>query len=242
VISFSIALEEQKHFLHHEMLRSRRTIFAQIMAKAKGADIPDGASYEDVERFLDGWIYTGYVDAGKVSSEYPCDCGRPLRQHRVQHKETDQVLHFGIVHLGDHLKLDAKTVTLIKKGLDQELDEILVKVRDRWTLPIPIPEGFPVPNDIQAHLDARLPLLDRQFARPCREIMVYMRRSSFKREAAATRTVLRVQVARETRQESLRMLVRPRRLVLVQDDRHRDVLWRFSFSRNLKLFPGSPKP
>jgi hypothetical protein len=172
-------------------LRSRRTIFAQMMAKAKGADIPDGASYEDVERFLDGWIYAGYTDAGRVSSDYLCDCGRPLRyQHQVQHKVTGQVLHFGIVHLGEHLQLDAKTVTLIKKGfdvLDQELDEILVKVRDHWTMPIPIPVGLPIPNDIQAHLDARLPLLDRQFARLRKKIVDFMERAAFKREAGPAR-------------------------------------------------------
>lgn len=194
-VVFQSLSDNQRHFLNHEMLRSRRTIFAQMMAKAKGADIPEGASYEDVERFLDGWIYTGYRDAGMVSSDYPCDCGRPLRyQHRVQHKVTGKVMHFGIVHLGEHLELDAKTVSLIKKGfdvLDQEMDEILAKVRDKWTmqeaLSLPIPEGFPIPQDIQAHLEARLPLLDRQIVRLRKKLIDFMDQAALKREAVSKR-------------------------------------------------------
>ncbi|MDF2714061.1 MAG: hypothetical protein K0R28_986 [Paenibacillus sp.] len=192
-VVFQSLSDEQRHFLNHEMLRSRRTVFAQMMAKAKGADIPEGASYEDVERFLDGWIYTGYRDAGMVSSDYPCDCGRPLRyQHQVQHKATGNIMHFGIVHLGEHLKLDAKTVSLIKQGfdvLDQEMDEILAKVRDKWTmqaaLSIPIPEGFPIPQDIQAHMEARLPLLDRQIVRLRKKLIDYMDQAMLRREAAS---------------------------------------------------------
>jgi hypothetical protein len=100
-------------------------------------------------------------------------------------------MHFGIVHLGEHLKLDAKTVSLIKKGfdvLDQEMDEILVKVRDRWTmqtaLSIPIPDGFPIPQDIQAHMEARLPLLDRQIVRFRKKIIDFMDQAMLRRETA----------------------------------------------------------
>jgi len=173
---FNTLSAEQKDFLNHEMIRSRRTIFAQMMAKAKGAMIPDDASYEDIEQLLDEWIYTGYIDAGEVSPDYPCDCGRALRyQHEVKHKTTGEILHFGIKHLEEHLKLDARTVSLIMKGfdvLDAEMFEILCKYREGWVLEeyLVIPEGFPFPKDIQSHLELNLPLLDRQIAKLKRKI------------------------------------------------------------------------
>lgn len=183
---------EQRDFLHHDLLRSRRTIFAQNMARAKGASIPEDATYEDVERFLDGWVYTGYVDAGEPSPEYPCECGRPLRyQHEVRHKTTGAVLHFGIVHLGEHLQLDPKTVALIIKGfdvLDVELDEILVKHRSGWELERALagrmPEGFPLPADITAQLELKLPLLDKQVARLRKRIIEYLEELTLQRVLA----------------------------------------------------------
>lgn len=180
--------EEQRQFLHHDMLRSRRTIFAQMMVRAKGASIPEDASYEDVERFLDGWVYTGYRDAGEPSPDYPCECGRPLRyQHEVKHKTTGAIMHFGIVHLGEHLQLDAKTVSLIVKGfdvLDKELDEILVKCRGGWSLEaalsFSIPNDFSFPKDILAHLELQLPLLDKQIARLQKKIIQFIEERSIR--------------------------------------------------------------
>lgn len=184
-VIFSSLTDEQKQFLNHEMVRSRRTIFAQMMARAKGASIPDDATYEDVEHFLDGWIYIGYIDAGTVSANYPCKCGRPLRyQHQVQHKITGEILYFGIDHLKEHLEIDAHTVAQIKKGfdvLDHELNEILIKIRDGWTLqsalPFPVPEGFSYPKDILAHLNMHIPLLDRQVAKLRKKIMDFLNES-----------------------------------------------------------------
>jgi hypothetical protein len=177
---FGTLTEEQRDFLNHEMLRSRRTLFAQKLAEAKGAMIPEDASYEDVERLLDGWVYTGYKDAGEPSPEYPCECGRPLRyQHEVRHKMTGAIMHFGIKHLGDHLELDAKTVALIIKGfdvLDEEMNEILLKHKEGWTLEdyAAVPVGLMLPKDIKAHLELELPLLDRQLLRLRRKIREFM--------------------------------------------------------------------
>lgn len=171
---------EQQDFLTGEMLRSRRTVFARKMAEAKGAMIPEDAEYEDVERLLDGWIYTGYTDAGEPSPDFPCECGRPLRyQHKVRHKGTGAVLHFGIKHLGDHLELDARTVALIIRGfdvLDEEMNEILLKHKEGWRVEdyIAIPPEFTPPKDIAAHLAHRLPLLDRQLVRLRRKIREHM--------------------------------------------------------------------
>ncbi|WP_072331614.1 MULTISPECIES: DUF3895 domain-containing protein [unclassified Paenibacillus] len=181
--------EEQRNFLIHNMTRSRRTIFAQQMAKAKGAVIPEEADPEDIEKYLDGWIYTGYTDAGKVSPDLLCECGHQLRyQHQVQHKETGQIMHFGIKHLGDHLGLDPKIVALIMKGfqtLDYELDEILLKIEDGWRLDEWFfQDGFEIPSDIQAHLELNLPLLDRQVERLRRKLRIYMEQMQTERAAA----------------------------------------------------------
>ncbi|WP_426452784.1 hypothetical protein ACP26L_12190 [Paenibacillus sp. S-38] len=162
---------EQQQFLSEGMLRGRRTAFAMTLARAKGAVIPNEATYEEIEHLLEDWVYTGYTDAGRVSAEHPCLCGRPLRyQHRVQHKATGQVLHFGIEHLKQHLGMDAKTVAAILKGfevLDAERDELLSKVHSGWTLEsqVALPDGFKLPADLQAHLDLGLPLLEKQLAR-----------------------------------------------------------------------------
>ncbi|MGX5183785.1 DUF3895 domain-containing protein [Streptomyces avermitilis] len=176
---FNTLNDRQREFLQHRLLRSRRTIFARQMAMAKGAVIPDGADPEDIEKILDEWIYTGYVDAGKVSPAHLCECGRPLRyQHEVRHKGTGAVLYFGIKHLGDHLGLDAKTVSLIVKGfqsLDEELDDILRKTEEGWSLDDwYFQEGFTMPSDIQEHLDLGLPLLDRQVERLRRKLREYL--------------------------------------------------------------------
>ncbi|AGN70664.1 hypothetical protein ACVNS2_13355 [Paenibacillus caseinilyticus] len=162
---------EQRQFLSEGMLRGRRTAFAMTLARAKGAVIPNEATYEEIEHLLEDWVYTGYTDAGRISAEHSCLCGRPLRyQHRVQHKVTGQVLHFGIEHLKQHLGMDAKTVAAILKGfevLDAERDELLSKVHSGWTLEsqVAVPDGLKLPADIQAHLDLGLPLLDKQLAR-----------------------------------------------------------------------------
>lgn len=162
--------EQQQQYLMEGMNRSRRTIFANELAKQKGSVVADGASYEDVEHLIDSWIYTGYIDAGAVSNDYRCECGRPLRyQHIVEHKQTGEVLKFGINHLQEHLKLDPQTVSAIKKGfdvIDYELDDILTKYAAEWSLDqlSSPPIEFDLPQDMQDHLSLDLPLLDRQIA------------------------------------------------------------------------------
>ncbi len=161
--------EEQRHFLSERMTRSRRTAFANAMAADKGYYVPEHAEPEEIERLLSDWIYAGYTDAGRVSSELRCECGRALRyQHRVEHKTTKETKRFGIDHLKEHLGIDAAIVSAVKKGfdaIDYELDEILLKIRDGWE---PNPDWAKLPNlpdDIAAHLRHGLPLLERQIHR-----------------------------------------------------------------------------
>jgi len=166
---FSMLDQQQQAFLKERMMRSRRTVFANAMAKAKGIHIPPNAEYEDIEHLLDDWIYVGYIDAGHVTPELKCECGRALRyQHHVKHKITGDVMKFGIDHLKEHLNIDASIVSIIRKGLDAvdfELDEVLIKIQDHWT---PEPEILNHPNltnEAKEMISLHLPILDRHIRR-----------------------------------------------------------------------------
>ncbi|MCC3374013.1 hypothetical protein [Cohnella sp. REN36] len=159
----------QRAFLTDTMIRGRRTAFANAMAKQKGFHLPDDASFEEIEALLEDWIYVSTYDAGYVSHDLRCECGRPLRyQHRVEHKTTGEVKKFGIEHLKEHLGIDAAVVAAVKKGfdaIDYELDEILAKAASNWRLDPEFLQVDEIPSDIQTHLDHGLPLLERQIAR-----------------------------------------------------------------------------
>jgi hypothetical protein len=159
----------QQDFLSRQLVRSRRTVFANAMAKQKGFHIPDNAAPEDIEMLLSEWVYTGYIDAGHVSPDLRCECGRPLRyQHHVEHKKTREIMKFGIDHLKEHLGIDASVVAAVKKGfdaIDYELDELLLKFKNNW-LPDPnLLEHPKLPEDVLSHLKYNLPLLERQLKR-----------------------------------------------------------------------------
>lgn len=163
---------QQRQFLNDEMLRGRRTIFANVMSRQKGHFIPEGATFEDIEQLLTSWVYINYIDAGHVSTELKCECGRALRyQHIVQNKEDGTIKKFGIDHLQLHTGIDAKIVTEILKGFDAidfELDEVLSKLEKGWSIEqerLPDLRELELPHDILRHLELELPLLDRQVAR-----------------------------------------------------------------------------
>lgn len=158
--------DTQREFLTHYLVRSRRTAFANAMAKEKGHHVPANAEPEDIEALLDDWIYTGYKDAGTISPELRCECGRSLRyQHEVKNRKTGEIKKFGIEHLKEHLGIDAAIVAAIKKGfdaIDYELDEILVKLASNWQ---PAPDSLihaDLPEHMKQQLSLGLPLLDRQ--------------------------------------------------------------------------------
>ncbi|MGM0884918.1 MAG: DUF3895 domain-containing protein [Bacillota bacterium] len=165
--------EEQRHFIHHVLVRGRRTMFARQLARKKCQFIPEDAEFEDIETFIEEWDYIGFTDSGEVSPHTKCECGRSLRyQHQVLHLPTNTMRYFGIEHLHLHTGIDAKTISAIMKGfdvLDGEMNEIMCKYRDGWQLSqhmfLPFPAELDIPQDIQAHLNAGLPLLDRQLIR-----------------------------------------------------------------------------
>lgn len=158
--------DEQQQYLTEVLSRGRRTVFANEMARQKGYSIPEGTDVEQIELLLDEWIYTGYIDAGQVSPDLRCECGRPLRyQHQVQHKKTGERKFFGIEHLKEHLAIDASVVSAIKKGfdaIDYELDELLVKLSSDWAADPDLLKVAQLPDDVVEHLRLKLPLLDKQ--------------------------------------------------------------------------------
>lgn len=165
--------EAQRHFLHHILVRGRRTRFARQLARMKFQFIPEEVTLEELESIIDEWDYIGFVDSGVVSPHTKCECGRSLRyQHEVLHVPTNTRKFFGIDHLQLHTGIDAHAVNEILKGfdvLDGEMNELLCKYRDGWQLSqhlfLPLPEGFEIPADIQEHLDVKMPLLDRHLIR-----------------------------------------------------------------------------
>lgn len=160
---------QQREYLDQHLIRGRRTVFANCMASQKGYHIPDDTDPEEIELLLQEWVYTGYIDAGKVTSDLRCECGRPLRyQHHVEHKTTGEVLKFGIEHLKEHLEIDSSVVASIKKGfdaIDYELDELLLKLQKNWQPDPDLLKIDEMPEDILSHLKIGLPLLDRQVRR-----------------------------------------------------------------------------
>ncbi|MCA0171903.1 DUF3895 domain-containing protein [Bacillus sp. RAR_GA_16] len=117
-----------------------------------------------------------YLDAGAVSEDIKCECGRALRyQYIVRHVKTGEVRRFGINHFEEHTGLPATIVKEVVQGftkIDYELDELLLK-KQNSAITYTIPEGLNLPTDIEEPLSLQLPLLDRQEKRLSRLIRDY---------------------------------------------------------------------
>lgn len=162
----------QREFLLNHVKRGKRTVFSNLIAKQKGTVLADNLSLDEAERTLEEWELVEVIDSGFVNDKTRCECGRPLRyQYVVQHKTTKKVLKFGLSHFEEHMGLPAKVVDAIRKGfteIDYELDELLDKIEENvnhQNLISNWPENLPIPKDIKEHLDANVPLLDRQIQR-----------------------------------------------------------------------------
>ncbi|MFA9560589.1 DUF3895 domain-containing protein [Evansella sp. AB-rgal1] len=170
--------DQQKDFIQNHVKRGKKTVFANAMAIDKGMVLPDNLHNDELEYLLDEWVLADYIDNGFTNPDTPCECGRPLRyQYIVRHKSTNEVRRFGITHFEEHTGIPAEIVARIKSGfqkIDYELDELLVKVNSDWGLEreIPnIPDDFVFPKEMKAHVDADVPLLDRQVKRLKQQVM-----------------------------------------------------------------------
>ncbi|WP_251636210.1 DUF3895 domain-containing protein [Neobacillus niacini] len=145
--------------------------------------------------------------------ETPCECGIPLRyQYIVRHRSTNQIRRFGITHFEEHTGLSVSLIVAIKKGftqIDYERDELLNKIADGWSIldHVPnIPSDLKLAKDIQQHLDANVPLLERQLNRLIRDIRLYQEKdeSNYVTNFKATKmNVSDVTVEKYENQESL---------------------------------------
>lgn len=160
---------EQQDYLRNFLKRGKRTAFASVLARLKGDE-----SKEDAEHISTQWMLIDYIDAGEVSYDHLCECGRPLRyQYIVKNLVTDKILKFGKDHFEKHTGLSSDIVKAVIKGMyhiDYELDEILIKISSNWSLfedlgVSSIPDDLIMPIDIREHLELNIPLLDRQVMR-----------------------------------------------------------------------------
>lgn len=162
----------QRDFLLNHVKRGKRTVFSNIIATQKGIVLADDLSLNEAERKLEEWELIEIIDSGFVNEKTRCECGRPLRyQYIVQHQSTKKILKFGLNHFEEHMGLPANIVKEIRDGftkIDYELDELLDKIENNVNhanLLVNWPEDLPIPKDIQQHIEANVPLLNKQINR-----------------------------------------------------------------------------
>lgn len=163
----SLSLEQQ-NYLHEFLKRGKKTAFASVLAQQKGEGLEDSNSHISTE-----WELIDFVDGGVVSNDLKCECGRALRyQYIVKNLKTNHILRFGKSHFQEHTNIPSHIVNEVVKGMtkiDYELDEILIKIKNSWSLleseGIDVPFYIEVPPDMEAHISLNLPLLDKQVSR-----------------------------------------------------------------------------
>ncbi|MCM3389999.1 hypothetical protein LG296_20825 (plasmid) [Ureibacillus chungkukjangi] len=170
-IILSQVTAQQREFLLNEVKRGRKTIFGNFMVKEKVSAIRSiDISLSDTERDVEDWDIVEYIDFGKGNRLGKCACNIPLRfMFTVKHKITQKTINYGKNHLADFLNIDVREIGNMLNNLqtiDYELDELLVKIQEDefgyevyHTL---IENEVKIPKDIQSHVDANVPLLDRQ--------------------------------------------------------------------------------
>lgn len=165
---FTNLTDKQKVFLTAQLKRGRKTLFANVLAKDKAGSFSDDVASK--------WEFLDYLDAGpgwQTNAKLFCECGRTLRyQYIVKNSQTDEVMKFGITHFAEHTGISPELAKEIVRGverIDYEMDEILMKILNGWTLKLEgidyIPMEIVLPNDIKTHFEYDVPLLDRQVAR-----------------------------------------------------------------------------
>jgi hypothetical protein len=163
---------EQQDFLMNRVRRGMSTIFARELAKTKGEHVDNLVDLHQLEEKLDlDWKFIDYKDAGLHWRQVGlrCKCGRMLRyQFTVLNRRSGEVCSFGKDHFEEHVGIPATVVRDIKAGfdgVDYELDDLLNKIRHKWTVPLYIPNGFDMPNEFMEYLRLNIPLLDRHIDR-----------------------------------------------------------------------------
>lgn len=160
---------EQYAYVIDFLKRGKKTVFANVMAKEKGFYLEEYLTDEERAELINDWILIDFIDGGPDWNSHKrlkCECGRVIRyQYIVKNYQRGIIKHFGETHFQEHTGLPANIVKEIINRfnrIDYELDEILIKIRDGWSLNVVIQDNVKLPNDIQEHLSLNLPLLKRQ--------------------------------------------------------------------------------
>lgn len=169
----SQASEEQQDFLLNKVKRGKRTIFGNIMMNEKINAIRsiDITLTQDEKDVMD-WDIIDFVDFGKGNRFGKCACGISLRfMFTVQHTKTGKTIEYGKVHLSDFLNIDVKDINGLINNLhviDYELDELLQKIESKdygFEIYEQVSDKIDVSKDIKQHIQANVPLLERQINR-----------------------------------------------------------------------------
>lgn len=159
---------EQRKVLDEKIKRGMKTKWLNAWCKKKGEVLTEDEldnPQKTMESMLE-WILVDYEENISGNTDMRCECGRRLKyRYTVLHKETGRIYKLGIIHFQEHTGLEPEMVRLVTKGLkeiDLERDEILSKIIEKWELPLNIPAGVEIPEDISEQLRVKLPLLDRQ--------------------------------------------------------------------------------
>lgn len=160
--------DEQRKILDEKIKRGMKTKWLNAWCKKKGEVLTEDEldnPQKTMESMLE-WILMDYEEDVSRDADMRCECGRRLKyRYTVLHKETGRIYKLGIIHFQEHTGLEPEMVRLVTKGLkeiDLEHDEILSKIIEKWELPLNIPAGIEIPEDISEQLRVKLPLLDRQ--------------------------------------------------------------------------------
>lgn len=170
----ALVTKEQKDFLLNQLKRGRETIFGNFMLSEKVHAIKSADEIELLEDEQDvvDWKIVEYVDHGLGNRLGKCACGRSLRyEFTVQHTKTKKTITYGKDHLADFLNLNVRDINNVVYGLnviDNELDEILLKIKDDdygYEILDELSDKINLPKDIKEHLEHHIPLLNRQIRR-----------------------------------------------------------------------------
>ncbi|NLY79963.1 MAG: hypothetical protein GX072_08780 [Lysinibacillus sp.] len=207
------ATNEQLDFLTNYVKRGRRTKFLNMMADKKVTLVrSQDITLEDIEQDASGWFLEGYIDYGKGNRLGKCACNLPLRRvFTVKHEVTGKTIDYGENHLIQFLGIDNQILKDLIRNLtviDLELDELLIKIKENrygYELLERDFHGMDIPDDIQAHIDANVPLLDRQIDR------LYRKLRQLEREFKQAEQEARLKTIEEEQQRVLEQLEREQR-------------------------------
>lgn len=174
---FPYATKEQLDFLLNHVKQGFKTKFLNIMADKKVTLVrSQDVTLVEIEKDASSWILEDYIDYGKGNYLGRCACNRKLRRvFTVKHVVTGRRIDYGEDHLMQFLGIDDNILRDIVKDasiIHLELDELLIKIKENqygYEILEDL-DGMEIPEDIQAHINANVPLLDRQINRLYRKL------------------------------------------------------------------------